>query len=62
MIFPKKLNVLYIVCYTILAHVFSTILKTHWLNTFNTLILVAILYHILEWKYEWVDREGDNNE
>lgn len=53
----KSLSILSIIVYTILAHIGATILKIHWFHVFNGLMLVSILYHILEWKYSWVDEE-----
>ncbi len=61
MIFGKSLSVLTVVAYTILAHIGATITKINWIHVFNSLILVSILYHLLEWKYSWVDQEEEEN-
>jgi len=53
----KKTYLMGIVIYTIIASILSPILKIEWIYIFNTLILSAILYHILEWKYDWVEEE-----
>jgi len=57
----KSLSVLTIVVYTILAHIGGAYLKVNWIHVFNSLILVSILYHLLEWKYDCVDQEEEEN-
>ena len=58
----KPLSVLTIVVYTVLAYIGGAYLKVDWIHVFNSLILISILYHLLEWKYSWVGEEEENNE
>lgn len=61
----KPLSVLTIVVYTVLAHIGGAYLEVHWIHVFNSLILVNILYHLLEWKYAWVgvgEEEEENGD
>ena len=57
----RKIYLMGIVMYTIIASILSPILKIEWIHIFNALILSAILFHILEWKYDWVEEEGKND-
>lgn len=58
----KKLQFIYILIYSIIASIGSKILNIHWIHLLNTLILSAILYHILEWKYSWVEKDDIKND
>lgn len=58
--FGKGLSIITIVVYTILAHIGGVFIDVNWIHVFNSLILVSILYHILEWKYAWVSEEENN--
>ncbi len=58
----KGLSVFTIVIYTVLANIIGSYLKIHWIHVFNSLILVSILYHILEWKYSWISEEEEIEE
>ena len=60
--YAKKSQFIYFIIYSMLASIGSKFLDVHWIHLLNALILSAILYHILEWKYDWVDKEGENNE
>ena len=57
----KKLQLMTFVIYSIMASIGSKILDIHWIHLLNALVLSNILFHILEWKYDWTD-EGDNDE
>ena len=59
--YAKKLHLITFVVYSIMASIGSKFLNIPWIHLLNALILSAILYHLLEWKYDWVE-EGDNNE
>ncbi len=58
----KKLQLMTFVIYSIIASIGSKILDIHWIHILNALILSAILYHILEWKYNWVEEGEENND
>ncbi len=53
----KKLQFMYFIIYSIVASIGSKLLDIHFIHMLNALILSAILYHILDWKYDWVTKE-----
>ena len=59
--FGKKLSILTVIVYVIFAHIGGTILNVHWLHVFSAITLLNILYHLLEWKYEWIGQEEEEN-
>ncbi len=61
MTFARKLHLIGIIFYSIIAGIASKFLNIHWIHLLNGLMLSAILYHILEWKYDWIE-DGENNE
>ena len=58
----KKLTVTAVVLYMLVAHVGGHFLKIHWIHIFNSFMLVAILHNILEWKYDWINEEEEDND
>ncbi len=58
----KKLHLTTFIIYSIIASIGSKLLNVHFIHILNALILSAILYHLLEWKYDWVEQEEENNE
>ncbi len=56
----KKLSIIAVVLYMLLAHVSGHFLEVHWIHVFNSFILVCILHNLLEWKYDWVEEELNN--
>ena len=58
----KKLTIIGVVLYTIIAHIFGKFLDIHWIHIFNSFILVSILHNILEWKYDWVEESEEEND
>lgn len=58
----KKLSVIAVVLYMLLAHIGGHFLQVHWIHIFNSLILVCILNNILEWKYDWVEETEEEKE
>ncbi len=57
----KKLSVTAVVLYMLIAHIGGHYLKVHWIHIFNSFILVCILHNLLEWKYDWVGQEEEEN-
>ena len=55
--FGKGLSILIIVVYTIMSYMVAMITKINWIDIFNSLLLINILYHLLDWKYSWVGQE-----
>ena len=62
MLYAKKLQLTTIIVYAIIASIASKFLDIHWIHLLNSLILSAILYHLLEWKYSCISEEEENNE
>ncbi len=62
MLMGKKLSILTFVGYTVIAHIFGTIIEIHWIHILSLLILINILYHLLEWKYDWVEESEEEND
>lgn len=58
--YAKKLHLITLVIYSIMASIGSKIFDIHWIHVLNALILSAILYHLLQWKYDWVEEEENN--
>lgn len=56
----KKLTILGVVLYTIVAHICGKIIDVHWIHVFNSFMLFCILHNILQWKYDWVSEEENN--
>ena len=50
------------IIYSIIAGIVSKYLNVHWIHVLNALILSAILYQILEWRYDWVEEDNDKME
>ena len=59
--YAKKLHLIIFVVYSIMASVGSKILDIHWIHLLNVLILFSILYHLLEWKYDWIEESEEEN-
>ncbi len=57
----KKITIIGIVLYTIIAHIFAKFVDIHWIHVFNSFMLVTILHNILEWKYDWVEESEEEN-
>lgn len=57
----KKLTIIGVVLYTIIAYIFGKFMDIHWIHIFNSFMLVSILHNILEWKYDWVNKEENND-
>ena len=58
----KKLTIIGIVLYTVIAHICAKFIDVHWIHVLNTFLLASILHNILEWKYDWVSEEENNDE
>ena len=57
----KKLTIIGVVLYIIIAHIFAKFGDIHWIHFFNSFMLVSILHNILEWKYDWVEESEEEN-
>lgn len=44
---------------SIFAAFISDIFKIHWSNALSLCLIGSVLYHILEWKYDWSYEEGE---
>ncbi len=58
----KQIQFMTYIIYAIIASVGSKLLNIHFIHILNALILSNILFHILEWKYDWIEEGGENNE
>jgi len=58
----KKLTIFGVVLYTIVASIIAKFIDIHPIHVLNTLLLASILHNILEWKYDWVNEEENNDE
>ena len=58
----KKLTIIGVVLYTIIAYIFAKFADIHWIHVFNSFMLVSILHNILEWKYDWIEQEENEEE
>ncbi len=57
----KKLNVMAVVLYMLVAHICGNFLEVHWIHVFNSFMLVCILHNLLDWKFDWVEESEEEN-
>ncbi len=60
--YAKKLHFTTFIIYSIIASIGSKFLNVHWIHILNALILSNILFHILEWKYDWTEQEEESED
>ena len=58
--FAKKFQLIHYIIYSIIASIASKLINVHFIHVLNALILSAILYQILDWRYSY--EEGEDNE
>ncbi len=55
----KKLTIIGVVLFTVIAHICGKIIDVHWIHVFNSFMLVSILHNILEWKCDLIEEEKE---
>ncbi len=57
----KKISVTVVILYMLLAQIGGHYLKVHWIHVFNSFILVCILHNLLEWKFDCMIDQGEED-
>ena len=59
----KKLSLIAVILYMLLAHIGGHFLKIHWIHIFNSFMLFCILHNLLEWKFDcMIEEENEKDE